>query len=194
MSPIAIRPARPEDARALGGMGATLARLHHRMDPRRFFARRGMEAGYAAWLAREARTRKAIVLAAVSLARGRERLVGYAYGRLEGRDWNTLRDRAGVGIDLYVVPAARRRGTGRLLLEALVRELVRRGAPRVVIQVAARNARALALFEGMGFRRTVVELAVEADAQAAAPRRERPSARPRGGPQAARPRRRAVGG
>ncbi len=163
MSAIEIRPARPEDARALGGMGATLARLHHRMDPRRFFALRGMEEGYAAWLAKEAASRRAVVLAAVSHSHRGERLVGYAYGRLEGRDWNTLRDRAGVGIDLYVVPVARRRGVGRLLLEALVRELVRRGAPRVVIHVAARNARALALFEGMGFRRTVVELAVEAD-------------------------------
>lgn len=56
---------------------------------------------------------------------------------------------------------ARRRGAGRLLLEALVRELLCRGAPRVVIHVAARNHRALAIFEGMGFRRTVVELAVE---------------------------------
>ena len=44
----------------------------------------------------------------------------------------------------------------------LVRELVRRGAPRVVIHVAARNRRALAIFESMGFRRTVVELAMEA--------------------------------
>jgi ribosomal protein S18 acetylase RimI-like enzyme len=102
-----------------------------------------------------------VVLAAVARARGREQIVGYAYGRLEGRDWNTLRDPAGVGVDLYVAPRARRRGAGRLLLEALARELVRRGAPRVVIHVAARNRGALELFEGMGFRRTVVELAIE---------------------------------
>ena len=60
------------------------------------------------------------------------------------------------------MPRARRRGAGRLLLDALVRELVRRGAPRVVIHVAARNHRALAMFEAMGFRRTLVELAIEA--------------------------------
>jgi ribosomal protein S18 acetylase RimI-like enzyme len=102
------------------------------------------------------------VLAAISRGRRSEQLVGYAYGRLEGRDWNTLRDPAGVGVDLYVAPRARRHGAGRQLLEALARELVRRGAPRVVIQVAARNARALAIFERMGFRRTMVELAVEA--------------------------------
>ncbi|WP_242371267.1 GNAT family N-acetyltransferase [Anaeromyxobacter sp. SG26] len=161
MSEIEIRRARPEDAPALGRMGATLARLHNRMDSRRFFASPGMEEGYASWLARELASRKAVVLAAVARSRGREQLVGYAYGRLEGRDWNTLRDPCGVGVDLYVAPRARRRGAGRLLLEALVRELGRRGAPQVVIQVAARNGRALAMFEGMGFRRTVVELAID---------------------------------
>jgi ribosomal protein S18 acetylase RimI-like enzyme len=161
VSEIEIRPARPEDAPALGHMGATLARLHHRMDPRRFFASRGMDEGYASWLARELASRKAVVLVAATRPRGREQLLGYAYGRLEGRDWNTLRDACGVGVDLYVVPRARRRGTGRLLLDALVDALARRGAPRVVIHVAARNARALALFEGMGFRRTLVELAIE---------------------------------
>jgi ribosomal protein S18 acetylase RimI-like enzyme len=107
-------------------------------------------------------SRKAIVLAAIARSRGHDQIVGYAYGRLEGRDWNTLRDPCGVGVDLYVVPRARRRGAGRLLLEALVRELVRRGAPQIVIHVAARNHRALAMFEAMGFRRTVVELAIEA--------------------------------
>jgi ribosomal protein S18 acetylase RimI-like enzyme len=161
MSEIEIRPARREDAAALGRMGATLARLHNRMDPRRFFASRGMEEGYASWLASEAASRKAVVLAAIAHSRGREQIVGYAYGRLEGRDWNTLRDPAGVGVDLYVVPRARGRGAGRQLLDALVRELVRRGAPQVVIHVAARNHRALALFETMGFRRTVVELAIQ---------------------------------
>lgn len=161
MSEIEIRAARPEDAPALGRMGATLARLHHRMDPRRFFASRGMDEGYGSWLARELASRKAVVLAAVTRSRGREQIVGYAYGRLEGRDWNTLRDACGVGVDLYVVPRARRRGTGRLLLDALVDELGRRGAPSVVIHVAARNRRALAMFEAMGFRRTMVELAID---------------------------------
>ena len=162
MDAIEIRPARPEDAAALGRMGATLARFHHRLDRRRFFAGRGMEEGYAGWLAKEMASPKAVVLAAVARSRGRERLVGYAYGRLEGRDWNTLRDPAGVGVDLYVIPRARRRGAGRLLLEALVEALVSRGAPRVVIHVAAANRRALSIFESMGFRRTLVELAVEA--------------------------------
>lgn len=158
---IEIRAASPADVRTLGRFGARLARLHHRMDARRFFASSGMEQGYAAWLARELRSRKAVVLAAVARTRSDERIVGYAYGRLEGRDWNTLRDPAGVGVDLWVLPSVRGRGVGRRLLEALVSELGARGAPRVVLHVAARNARALALFERLGFRRTVIELARE---------------------------------
>ena len=171
---VEIRAAIPADAPTLGRFGARLARLHHRMDARRFFATPDMEAGYASWLAREMRSRKAVVLAAVAPGAARDRIVGYAYGRLEGRDWNTLRDPAGVGVDLYVLPAARGTGVGRALLEALARELAARGAPRVVLQVAARNGRALALFERLGFRRTVVELARESavTVRSAAPSRE----------------------
>jgi len=162
MSDIEIRPARPEDAPALGRMGARLARLHNRMDPRRFFLGSRMEEGYTSWLGREMASRQAVVLAATARSRGQEQVVGYAYGRLEGRDWNTLRERCGVGVDVYVVPRARRGGAGSLLLSALVRELIRRGARQVVIHVAARNHRALSIFEDMGFRRTLVELAIEA--------------------------------
>ena len=158
---IEVRPARPADASTLGRFGARLARLHHRMDPRRFFASPGMEEGYASWLAREMRSRKAVVLVAVVRAPREDRIVGYAYGRLEGREWNTLRDPAGVAVDLYVLPAARGRGAGRGLLEALTAELAARGAPRVVLHVAARNAGALAPFERLGVRSTVVELARE---------------------------------
>ena len=161
---IEVRPARAEDAAELGRMGARLALLHHRMDPRRFFGSLDMANGYAAWLAKEMKRRHAVVLAAVSTSRSGERIVGYTYGRLEGRDWSSLRDPAGMGVDLYVAPRARRRGAGRLLLSALARELVRRGAPRVVIQVAAGNDRALDVFERAGFRRTMIELAIQADA------------------------------
>jgi ribosomal protein S18 acetylase RimI-like enzyme len=161
MTTLEIRAARPGDARALGRMGATLARFHQRLDRRRFFASRDMDDGYADWLAKELASPEAVVLAAVERAAGRERLVGYAYGRLEGRDWNTLRGPAGVAVDLWVAPRARRRGAARRLVAALVAALAARGAPQVVLHVAARNRRALAAFEGMGFRRTMIELAAE---------------------------------
>ena len=89
----AIRAATVADLPALARLGARLARMHHQMDPRRFFVVPGMEEGYAWWLGKERRSRKAVVLTAVRRGRaGREAIVGYAYGRIEPRDWNSLRE------------------------------------------------------------------------------------------------------
>jgi ribosomal protein S18 acetylase RimI-like enzyme len=143
---------------ALARLGARLARAHHAMDRERFFApEEPLEEGYAWWLGRERRNPRAAVLAAVR----RGRVVGYAYGRVEPRDWSTLRDRCGVGIDLWVEPAARRAGIAAALVDALGAALAARGAPRLVVDVAARNERARAAFARLGFRETMVELTRE---------------------------------
>jgi ribosomal protein S18 acetylase RimI-like enzyme len=178
---VAVRSALPGDLRACARLGARLARWHHQMDPRRFFVVPSLEEGYAWWLGKERRNPGAVVLAAVRRSRGRERVVGYAYGRIEPRDWNTLRDRCGVGIDLIVEPASRRRGVGRLLVDELVRRLAEKGAPRVVIQVAARNGKARGVFAGLGFRPTMLEMAIEARPARRAGAGPRPSPRRRGG-------------
>jgi ribosomal protein S18 acetylase RimI-like enzyme len=98
-----------------------------------------------------------VVLAAV---RGRT-VVGYAYGRIEPRDWNALRDRCGFAIDLYVLPAARGGGLGRSLTEALCAALAEKGAPRVVLQAASRNRPGQRLFRALGFRPTMLEMTRE---------------------------------
>ncbi len=155
---IAIRPARQSDLPALGRLGAALARAHHAWDQQRFFLTDRMEEGYAWWLGKELANPAAVLLSAV---RGR-RVVGYAYGRLEPRDWNALRDRCGFAIDLMVEPEARGAGIGRSLTEELARRLVEKGAPRVVLQAAARNRSAQRLFRALGFRPTMVEMTREA--------------------------------
>jgi ribosomal protein S18 acetylase RimI-like enzyme len=160
--PVLIRPARAGDLPALGRLGAALARAHHEWDPKRFFVVDSMADGYAWWLGRELANRRAVVLAAV---RG-GRVVGYAYGRIEPRDWNALRDRCGVGVDLFVAPRARRDGVGRRLAEELVQALRDKGAPRIVLQAAARNREAQRFFRAMGCRPTMVEMALELDAPA----------------------------
>jgi RimJ/RimL family protein N-acetyltransferase len=161
-SPFLVREATEADLPALARIGARLARMHHRMDPRRFFVVPGMEKGYAWWLGKERRNRKAVVLAAVRIGRGgKETVVGYAYGRIEPRDWNSLREECGFGIDLMVEPRARRAGVGAALVEAMSAGLARRGAPRVVIQVASLNPEAQEVFGGLGFRPTMVEMTRE---------------------------------
>lgn len=156
--PVEIRPATAADLPALARLGARLCRAHHRMDPRRFFAPdEPLEDGYAWWLGKERQNPKAVVLAAVR----RGRIVGYAYGRVEPRDWSTLRDRCGVGIDLWVEPGARRGGIGAALVDALAAALAAKGAPRLLVDVAARNPRARAAFARLGFRETMIELTRE---------------------------------
>jgi ribosomal protein S18 acetylase RimI-like enzyme len=118
----------------------------------------------------------------VLAARAGRELVGYAYGRLEPRDWSTLRDRCGVGVDLWVEPAARGVGVGARLVEALAEALGRLGAERVVLDVAARNPGAARLFERMGFRPTMLELTRAASACDKGPRP--PAARGRRAPRA----------
>jgi ribosomal protein S18 acetylase RimI-like enzyme len=154
---VEIREARRADLAALARLGALLVRQHHAMDPRRFFLEEPLEEGYAWWLGKELRNPRAVVLAAVEGGR----LLGYAYGRLEPRDWAVLRDRSGVGLDLFVDPVARGRGLGRGLTEALCRRLEAMGAPRVVIQVAWPNRGARRLFGALGFRPTMAEMTRE---------------------------------
>ena len=156
---IVTRAAAAPDGDALGRMGAALARLHHEYDPARFMLPDDLEAGYRAWLLRELENRKAVVM----VAELDERVVGYGYGRLEGKDWNRLLDRHGELVDLWVEPEARGHGLGERLTEAVAAELVERGAPRIVLATAAPNLTAQRLFERLGFRATMIEMTREVD-------------------------------
>ncbi len=154
---IRIRPATPDDAGALGRMGAELARLHHAFDPERFMLPDDIEAGYRWWLGRELQSDEAVVLVAELAGE----VVGYAYGRLEARDWNALLDACGVLHDLWVDERARRTGAGAQLTEAALRRLGELGAPRVVLSTAAKNESAQRLFARLGWRPTMIEMTRE---------------------------------
>jgi ribosomal protein S18 acetylase RimI-like enzyme len=66
---------------------------------------------------------------------------------------------------------------GYALLEALVAALAQRGAPRIVLNVAARNPEAARLFAARGFRETMRELTREVAAPPRAPARRRAARR-----------------
>jgi ribosomal protein S18 acetylase RimI-like enzyme len=186
---VEIRPPGRAELPALARLGAKLAREHHAMDADRFFLPdEPIEDGYAWWLGKELANPRAVVLGAWSGSAA----VGYAYGRIEPRDWNRLRDRCGLGVDLWVEPEARGAGLGARLLEALAASLADRGAERVVIDVAARNPKAARLFRRMGFRPTMTEMTREAPPRGRkAPGRRGEGATPRGKAKA--PPRRAPG-
>lgn len=161
--PVVIRPAVPGDAPALGRLGALLMRVHHDFDPRRFIPATGETAhAYAAFLDSQRDVEDVFVLVA---EHGGE-VVGYAYAGVEGFDYMALRGPAGVLHDVVVHPAHRGQGMGRMLLEAALAEMERRGAPRVVLSTAERNEPAQRLFARAGFRRTMVEMTRELSEEA----------------------------
>lgn len=151
---IAIRPARDDDLTRIAELAGELVRMHHRTDPSRFLLVEDVERGYAWWFARELKRSEAVILAAW---RG-DSIVGYAYGTVEGRDWNLLLDSHGALHDIFVDPRARRQGVGRKLVEATVEALKRLGAPRVVLSTMVDNASAQGLFRASGFRPTMLEM------------------------------------
>ena len=152
-----VRSATPADTPFLGRMGAALARLHHEWDPGRFMLPGELEAGYAWWLGRELTDERAVVL----VAEYQGSVVGYAYGRLEERDWNQLLDACGAFHDLYVFDDARRHGAGRALAEALIRGLEEKGAPRIVLHTSVKNEAGQRLFASLGWHPTMVEMTRE---------------------------------
>jgi ribosomal protein S18 acetylase RimI-like enzyme len=151
---IHIRRAQIADLDGASLLAARLVRQHHEVDPARFFLPADVEQGYASWFRHELGRREAVIL----VARGPEALVGYAYGTLEGRDWNLLLDRHGAIHDIYVIDAARGCGTGQLLMQAMIRELEALGAPRIVLSTMVGNENAQRLFQRVGFRPTMLEM------------------------------------
>jgi quercetin 2,3-dioxygenase len=165
-----IRPAQRDELDAVARLAGKLVRMHHALDEHRFFLSDRVEEGYAWWFGCEI-DRDGVVLLVAERAGV---IVGYAYGRLEERDWNQLLDAHGALHDVWVEEGERRCGVARRLVEAAVAALVARGAPRVVLHTAAGNAAAQALFARLGFRTTMVEMTREVSAigalDAASPR------------------------
>src|SRR3954471_20127250 len=152
-----IRPARPQDLDAIGNLAGQLVRMHHTLDPARFFLSEGVEEGYRRYFQGELADEDALILAAeVDGA-----VVGYVYARMEPRDWNLLLDACGAVHDLFVAPEARRQGIRRALLAEAIGVLEAKGAPRILLNTAVANEAAQRLFASLGFRRTMIEMARE---------------------------------
>jgi ribosomal protein S18 acetylase RimI-like enzyme len=155
---VKIRGAAPADIPAIGRLGALLVRAHHDFDPKRFIAPPARtEESYASFLGTQLDEPNIIIL----VADRDGKVIGYTYAGVEGNDYMALRGPAGVLYDIVVDPAHRQNGVGRMLLDATVDALKARGAPRVVLSTAERNAAAQRLFERAGFRRTMIEMTRE---------------------------------
>jgi ribosomal protein S18 acetylase RimI-like enzyme len=156
-----VRSATRDDLRAVARLAAQLVRYHHALDPNRYLLVEPIEEGYAHFLGSELANPRAVVLAAeLTAAPG---VVGYAYGRLEPRDWNMLLEAHGALHDVLVTPEARGMGLGGKLVHEMCARLEALGAPRVVLHTAVQNEGAQAVFERAGFRRTMIEMTRDRD-------------------------------
>jgi len=151
---IVIRRADRRDLAPVSSLAGELVRMHHEVDPLRFLLVDRVEEGYAWWFSRELERAEAVLLVA---CRGSV-VVGYAYGTLEERDWNLLLDDYGAVHDVFVANDARRGGTGRELVVALVTALEQLGASRIVLSTMVSNEAAQRLFKRCGFRPTMLEM------------------------------------
>lgn len=154
---IQIRKATRRDLYKIAKLAGELVRQHYGFDPQRFLFIPNPEAGYEWWFGKELGNKKALIYC----ARLDGELVGYAYARLEPRDWNSLLDAHGALHDVLVAENARRRGVAKLLVERVLRELKQRGAPRVVLHTSVKNRGAQKLFAALGFRKTMLEMTCE---------------------------------
>jgi ribosomal protein S18 acetylase RimI-like enzyme len=155
--PIAVRSMVPGDLEDVGRMAALLVRFHHDVDSKRFLLVQGVEQGYRRYFEGQLGDERTVLLVAT---RGARR-IGYAYARLEPRDWNALLDTHGALHDIYVDETARRAGVATALLDEIRRRLTAKGAPRIVLMTMVQNEAAQRLFERHGFRRTMIEMTEE---------------------------------
>jgi ribosomal protein S18 acetylase RimI-like enzyme len=155
---VQIRPATPKDVPTIGRLGALLVREHHDFDPQRFIAATPQtEKGYGSFLGTQLEEPKIVIL----VAERDGNVIGYTYSGVEGTDYMSLRGPAGVMYDIVVDPDHRQQGIGRMLVDATLEALKSKGAPRVVLSTAERNAAAQRLFDRAGFRRTMIEMTRE---------------------------------
>ena len=155
---IALRRASAADLPALGRLGALLMRAHHEFDSQRFMDP-GTDAadGYAWFLGRQLKDDDVVIF----VAEQDGEVIGYVYAGLEPISWKELRDACGFVHDVVVDERGRRHGVATSLIEKAVEWLHERGAPRVILWTAEKNAGAQQLFVKLGFRRTMIEMTRE---------------------------------
>ena len=162
MTEVSLRLAVPQDAAQLGRLAYQLVKLHHDFDPQRFIKIDDPSApGYGRFLSSRASDPKAIVLVATVQEDGAEKIVGYTYASLEGKDWNDLRDAVGALNDILVDPNFRQRGIAKKLALETFARLEQMGAPRILLKTAAKNELAQRFFHSIGFRDTMIEMTRE---------------------------------
>jgi len=150
---VTVRRATRGDATRIAEFATALAALHAELDHERFTPFAGGERAVRFYGDRaEAES------AAVFVAEGDERVVGFAYLEYEPVLYRELATKVAWLDDIYVEPDARGQGAGRKLLDAVKTEARRLGANKILLSVADKNAAGRQLFVQNGFRTTMHEM------------------------------------
>lgn len=159
---VTIRRATEKDLDGAARLAAQLVAFHHELEPTRFFDAQNIEPGYRRFLSTQLEKTDAVFLVAVSTsANGSssdEKVIGYAYGKLEPKDFMALRDPCGFLHDLFIDENARQGGLAKKLVAAMAEEMKKLGSPKLMLHTAWNNHKARKLFESMGFKPTMVEM------------------------------------
>lgn len=151
-----VRAPHPQELPAAAALGAALVQFHHTLRPERFaILADPLEPGYERFLRARLADPDAAVRVAVTMA---DEVVGYAFGEFVAVSWADLLPAHGRLHDLYVVESWRRRGIAAALVESVAVQLRTRGAETLVLSAAWDNPGARALFAGLGFSPTMVEM------------------------------------
>jgi len=111
-------------------------------------------AGYAHFLGTQIDADDAVVF----VAERDGTAIGYVYAGIEPFSWKELRDAAGFVHDIVVDQAERRTGVAGALMDAAIAWVREQDVASVMLWTAAPNEGAQRLFEGLGFRRTMIEM------------------------------------
>jgi GNAT superfamily N-acetyltransferase len=155
---IEIRRATRDDADVIAEYAMKLVEQHVGYDPVRFsrIADRNGMAGYYG-------ERTAANNAAVLVVENGDKVIGFAYLEYEPILYAELAVDVAWLHDIYVDAAARGRGAGKLLMNAVREEAKRLGAGKVLLSVAARNAQGKEFFEHSGYTATMQEMMLVID-------------------------------
>lgn len=161
---VEIREARAADLPRIVQLARALGVQHEAYDPTRFelgaFGEATeLEATYVRFFEEAIADDASLVLVAV----GQERVTGYVFARLEPSSFLDLASASGWIHDVYVDDEARGVGLGRRLVASALRALEARGASRFRLTASPRNNHALATFEALGFRPTMIEMQRDGD-------------------------------
>jgi len=148
-----VRRAEKSDAPAIAEMAMKLVEQHVEYDPVRF-ARIATLDGMQWFYGGQTEDANAAVLVAETDTVA----VGFAYLQFEPIIYEALAVKTVWLHDIYVEHDARRTGSGRKLIEAVIVEARRFGATKILLSVAAKNALAKGFFEKQGFRTTMHEM------------------------------------